>query len=600
MASVGPTAHALQDMATIKTTMTTAETTTREGDTNPQCRGNANPPCDPTHLCEVLGEMNNSLEHLEKGYFECFHETVKATREVLADLNEVDATYVDTVLEAMRKWQADITLAITGMHTDDCVVWDTKRNAIDEATQKFGQTCETSCITRAEAREARQKAVVEGDEKDPIVELLDKVLEKTRIAVNHAVEAFQKQFKEALVPCMPAAHLPVLVSNAYNTVSQFHMTIWQMVADECIMPMQHNYLTNFGLATVMQHALEKVPSTCMRIMPPRPLEPKDDLTAFLDSLGNASLSHALAAPIVAPMMALSNVPPLPGVLPTGGLGWGPAPATAAPVFGGAPLTLVPVSMVTGVSLFQTSTSLPPGFKPLSASVSLTSTSSTPAAVSTPKASGSGVTLPISIPLLGHPGGRPDFLTDPIQAGSLADMDEEGNAMIDEELRKMAGDISQKHTARSKCAHDDDINEDEEGKDGDGSMFEDLDEPAPTPTKKASKARSPTKSGPTCWLNAEIDVMHQNRYGKDRPEMRDYCLNYLSDTNQKTFNLKNHSKYLNIILLKPGITQDVVFTKEAGRKYFAEECKISTDLYDQGLLMPLPAVLVLNGFQTRRS
>ena len=70
------------------------------------------------------------------------------------------------------------------------------------------------------------------------------------------------------------------------------------------------------------------------------------------------------------------------------------------------------------------------------------------------------------------------------------MDEEGDAVIDEELRKMAGDISQKHTAGSKHAHDDDIDEDEEGKDGDGSMFEDLDEPAPTPTKKASKAGVP--------------------------------------------------------------------------------------------------------------
>ena len=79
---------------------------------------------------------------------------VKATQEVLADLNEVDATYVETVLEVMRKWQVDITLAITAMHTDDCVVWDTKSNAIDEATRKFGQTCETSRITCANARKA--------------------------------------------------------------------------------------------------------------------------------------------------------------------------------------------------------------------------------------------------------------------------------------------------------------------------------------------------------------------------------------------------------------------------------------------------------------
>ena len=51
-------------------------------------------PLDPKHLCEALGDMNNSLEHLEKGYSDCFHETVKATREVLADINKIDATYI--------------------------------------------------------------------------------------------------------------------------------------------------------------------------------------------------------------------------------------------------------------------------------------------------------------------------------------------------------------------------------------------------------------------------------------------------------------------------------------------------------------------------
>ena len=113
--------------------------------------GDARSPLDPTHLCEALGQMNNSLEHLEWGYFNCFHETVKATREVLADLNEVDATYVDTVLVAMGKWQKDVTLTIADMHTEDYVVWDAKHNTIDEATQEFRETCEASRITHANA-----------------------------------------------------------------------------------------------------------------------------------------------------------------------------------------------------------------------------------------------------------------------------------------------------------------------------------------------------------------------------------------------------------------------------------------------------------------
>ena len=121
------------------------------------------------------------------------------------------------------------------------------------------------------------------------------------------------------------------------------------------------------------------------------------------------------------------------------------------------------------------------------------------------------------------------------------------------------------------------------------MFEDLDEPSPVPAMKGGKAKSPAKSSLASWLNDEVDVVCQNSYNMDRPEMIEYRRNYLSDTDQGKFNLKNHSKYLQIIMLKPGITQDLVFTKEKGRVYFAEKRKVSTDLYDQGLLMPLPPV-----------
>ena len=183
-ASAGSPAQAPKDSAAMKTEPPPAETMTGVGGV--KC------PPDPERLCEALGQMNNSLEHLERGYFNCFHETVKATWEVLADINEVDATYVDTVLVAMGKWQKDVTLMIADMHTNDCVVWDAKHNAIDEATQEFREACEASRIKHAVAHEARQRAMVEGDEKDPVIELLDWVLIKTREVANKTVEAFQK------------------------------------------------------------------------------------------------------------------------------------------------------------------------------------------------------------------------------------------------------------------------------------------------------------------------------------------------------------------------------------------------------------------------
>ena len=177
---------------------------------------------------------------------------------------------------------------------------------------------------------------------------------------------------------------------------------------------------------------------------------------------------------------------------------------------------VPAGMVTGVSLFPTSLPPPPGFKMLPTSILVTSTSSAATAVSTPKASTSGIALPISIPLTGPPGGRSNFLTDAFQAGNLADLDEE----LNKDLRKMARDVSHKQMAGSKHVQDKDIDEDEEGDDGNGSMFEDLDEPLPAPVKRSGKAKSPAKSGPMNWPPAEVDIMCQNRYAVDWSEMSD--------------------------------------------------------------------------------
>ena len=106
--------------------------------------------------------MNNSLEHLEQGYFACFHETERVTWEILADLNEVDTTYVETILEAMRKWQADVTLMVTAMHTNDCAMWDANRKAIKDALWDFEKVCEASHIKHAKDHEAHQKAHSRG------------------------------------------------------------------------------------------------------------------------------------------------------------------------------------------------------------------------------------------------------------------------------------------------------------------------------------------------------------------------------------------------------------------------------------------------------
>ena len=67
---------------------------------------------------------------------------------------------------------------------------------------------------------------------------------------------------------------------------------------------------------------------------------------------------------------------------------------------------------------------------------------------------------------------------------MADLDED----LDEDLRKLAGDASHKQIAGTKCVHDEEINDDEEGDDGDSSMFEDLDKLPPVPVKKVRQGQ----------------------------------------------------------------------------------------------------------------
>ena len=79
-ASTDGNAQTSQDRAAIKVAPMPADAARGGGDSN------------PAHLCEALAQMTDSLEHLEKGYFDCFNVTVAPTREVLVNMNEIDAT----------------------------------------------------------------------------------------------------------------------------------------------------------------------------------------------------------------------------------------------------------------------------------------------------------------------------------------------------------------------------------------------------------------------------------------------------------------------------------------------------------------------------
>ena len=127
---------------------------------------------------------------------------------------------------------------------------------------------------------------------------------------------------------------------------------------------------------------------------------------------------------------------------------------------------------------------------------------------------------------------------PSRQGSLAGLDEEGNAGLDEDLRKMARDVSHKQMAGSKCTSTTRM-----------SMRMRKLRTVTVPcsriwtnpylllVKRSGKAKSPAKSGPVNWPAAEVDGVRQNRYAIDRPEMRDYHRNYLVEAQPKDLQLE---------------------------------------------------------------
>ena len=472
----------------------------------------------------------------------------------------------------------------------------------------FGKCVEASRITcMPMLLKTHRKAIVEGDAKGSC----------SRVAATGCWKRWKKQwiswwrpFKSNLRRCWcPACLLNTCLSWLVMPTTPFLNSTWpsgRIVADECIMPMQtwlpDKLWLGYHHATCPRNRFQiLVWGSCHPILQNLRMTWQLSLTHWGIPQHHVCWWgpwwHPCWHPQWHPWPHFSSIPPLPGVLPTGGLGMGPVPVTTALVFGGAPLAPVPAGMVTSVSnLFQVSTALSPGFglHCQQASVLHFYFLRSSRCFNTEGVWVCQLPCPFLFPYQGHPSGRPNFSDRSDPGRQLGGHGWWGwHPAWWRPKKNGQGCLPKAYLPGSKHAHDNkDVNEDEEeeGEDGNSSMFEDLDEVASTPIKRASKAKSPTKSG-------SQHVGHLQRWMACiktdmpwiSPEMKDYCQNYLTETHKKTFNLKNHSKYLDIILLKPSITQDVVFTKEAGYEYFKKCTKSRLILYDQGQLIPLPAV-----------
>ena len=130
----------------------------------------------------------------------------------------------------------------------------------------------------ADEAEARKQAIKSGNPKDPVVRLLDTTCRAAHAQAERAVDAFLKKIKETLHKHILVTAQGSLIANTLSYVFQFQTSVWQMVGNECIRPLQVKHSDWCGMASVVQAIVETFPNNCA-IMFPQALTPAESFSA---------------------------------------------------------------------------------------------------------------------------------------------------------------------------------------------------------------------------------------------------------------------------------------------------------------------------------
>ena len=84
------------------------------------------------------------------------------------------------------------------------------------------------------------------------------------------MDAFLNKIQETLQKHVPVSAQGPLIANALSMAFQFQMSVWWMVGEECICPVQAKHSDWCGLAGIVQAIVETFPTTCAIMFLPTP------------------------------------------------------------------------------------------------------------------------------------------------------------------------------------------------------------------------------------------------------------------------------------------------------------------------------------------
>ena len=122
----------------------------------------------------------------------------------------------------------------------------------------------------ADEAEVQKQVIKSGNPEDPVVHLLDTIRRAAHAQAERAIDAFLKKIKETLHKHVPVAAQGPLIANALSTAFQFQISVWQMVGNECIRPLQAKHSDWCGMAGVVQAIVETFPNNCTIMFPQAP------------------------------------------------------------------------------------------------------------------------------------------------------------------------------------------------------------------------------------------------------------------------------------------------------------------------------------------
>ena len=487
-----------------------------------------------SHFSDALSEMAASIMGLEDGYFKALHEVIIETEKALRDVSRIDAHYVSRVVTVMTSWQEAVQAAASHMEGVDTTTYLARREDAWRVTHEYIKEVIRAHEERDAAHQEEQKkritAIKADDFEDLLVCLLHITWKAAHAQAEKAMDTFLSSVKSTLHKHIPAHAQGPLIANALSTAFQFQMSVWHMIGEECVCPVQARHSDWCGLAGIIQAIVETFPKNCALMFPspPAPTPPKSFSSTFRPASsdedddddnvpGSLSFHHFSTS---SPMPSVSGRGSASGFSCTPSFASTPLPHKGAFHLAGDPKEMP--SSAAGAS---------PGNE---------------------AAGGQGL--------------FDQGLDMALEADDEADVDKEPTKDVRDELDIDPEEVQMlkqiiKPTASSEPSTAPKLGDKQGSTHLDGSSGssdssgEDLDASRGARAKK--KTSMPTKvSHPNQWSDDDIDIVHQIRYKMDLQHFQTYCTNKIDPADLASINTRENSAYLRLVIKKSVFSMSV--------------------------------------------